>query len=306
MKPQITDFYFDLFERGLLPDVYKNVRLRGENNEQPLKEIQSKTNTSLHSLYYVQNVPAYLLPDLQDGYRGREYFRTSGFAISLEGIADVETYLNDQVKPSLRSSVRRQLKQLENRHTIEYKFYFGQIDKKEYNNLMLTLYEMIIARFRQKKQKNERIPEWSKFETLFFSLINHKRASLFAIFDEKKPIALALSYHCEKVIFYAISSYDIEYSRYGLGHTLIYRQLEWSLAHNYRIFDMSMGDLQYKREWCNLPYHFTTHIIYKKNSPMALLLAMLKGQRLSAKNYLKSQNLHLYYRRLQRLVKISQ
>jgi CelD/BcsL family acetyltransferase involved in cellulose biosynthesis len=305
VKPKITDFYFDLFERGLVPAAYQNVRFRGESNEQPLNEIQYKTDAALHPLYYVQNVPTYLLPDLHDGYRGKEYFRTSGFAISLEGIPDVETYLNNQVKPKLCSSIRRQLRQLENRHTIEYKLYYGQIDKEEYNTLMQTLYEMIISRFRQKKQQNERVSEWSKFESLFFPLINRKRASLFAIFDEGKPIALALNYHCDRVFFYAISSYDVEYSRFGLGHTLIYRQMEWCLANDYRILDLSMGDLQYKRDWCNMPYQFTTHIIYKKNSTQALLLAMLKGQLLNAKNYLKSRNVHLYYRRLRRLVGFS-
>lgn len=59
-----------------------------------------------------------------------------------------------------------------------------------------------------------------------------------------------------------------------MGHILIYKQLEWALKNNYLLFDMGMGAMRYKDEWCNYTYRFNTWIIYRKSSMTARVYAL--------------------------------
>src|SRR5690606_41905928 len=68
----------------------------------------------------------------------------------------------------------------------------------------------------------------------YTTLFRSKRASFFVIYDGDHPIEISLNYHLNDVLFSSISSFDIDYAKFGLGHIEIHKQLEWCLEHGDR------------------------------------------------------------------------
>jgi hypothetical protein len=299
LKKESIDLYFGLFERGVLPDIYSNISYAYNNdsirNLTCSKEIYSQRNGTI---YVVKYIPNYLNPYLKEHFRAIRIFEIKGYAISLKGISSVEEYLAVQMKRKLRASIVGRKKRLELCFNIRYEVFFDKISKDKYSILMTALHSFLVRRFKQRNEINERLLEWDKFYNLFFTLINTGKASLFVIYEGSNPIALSLNYHLDKIFFGAISSYDIDYAKFGLGQILIYKRLEWCINKNFKIFDMSMGNPEYKIKWCNNIYDFEHHIVYSPTSFFAFLFAGIIALGISIKNYLKSKNVHLLYRKI--------
>lgn len=299
LNKAILDFYFDLFERDIIHDIYSNILYSHDKNiicrsGQLEKNDLSQGNT----VYLVKYVPGYMIPNLKTPFKAIKLFETKGYAICIEGITSVEEYLTIQLKHKHRASIINRKNRLEHHFNIRYEVYYNQISKEIYSNLMSVLREFLVLRFEQRNETNERLLEWDKFYELFFTLINNKRASFFAIYENDKPIALSLNYHLDKIFFGAISSYDIDYAKFGLGQILVFKRLEWCIQHKMDIFDMSMGNPNYKIKWCNTIYDFEHHIVYRFSSIPESFYARLIALRMSTKNYLKSKNAHILYRRI--------
>uniref|UniRef100_UPI0026312EB2 GNAT family N-acetyltransferase n=1 Tax=uncultured Eudoraea sp. TaxID=1035614 RepID=UPI0026312EB2 len=297
LKKELIDFYFGLFERGVLPDIYSNISFSDNNhsirNLTSSKEIYSQRNATI---YLVKYIPTYLNPNLKLHFRAIRIFEIKGYAISLKGISSVEEYLAIQMNRKLRASILRRKKRLELCFNIRYEVLYNEISKEKYAILMTALRSLLVRRFKQRNEINERLIEWDKFYNLFFTLINTGKASLFTIYEGSNPIALSLNYHLDKIFFGAISSYDIDYSKFGLGQILVYKRLEWCINKKFKIFDMSMGNPEYKIKWCNNIYDFEHHIVYRPTSLPASILARSIALKMYLKNYLKSKNVHLLYR----------
>lgn len=295
----IINLYFDLFERGVLPDIYSNISYSKNKDVLCLSEQLEKDNLSKYNtVFLVKYVPEYLNPSLRIPFKSIIFFEIKGYAIDLEGTTSIEEYLTNQLKRKHRTSLVNRKNRLEHCFNIRYDVYNEQISEETYSNLMSALREFLVIRFEQRNETNERLLEWDKYYELFFTLINNQKASLFAVFEDDKPIALSLNYHLDKIFFGAISSYDINYSKFGLGQILVFKRLEWCIKENFRIFDMSMGNPNYKIKWCNTIYDFEHHIVYHPTSLQASCWARIIALRMSLKNYLKSKNVHLFYRKI--------
>jgi len=298
LNKAIFDLYFDLFEKDIFPDIYSNILYSHNKNiicrsGQLVKKDLSKSNT----VYLVKYIPDYLTPNLLIPFQAIRFFEIKGYAINLDGITSIEQYLKIQLKKKHRSSLINRKNRLEYCFNIRYEVYNNQISKEIYSYLMSVLREFLALRFEQRHETNQRLLEWDKYYELFFTLINNQRASFFAIYENDKPIALSLCYHLDKIFFGAITSYDINYAKFGLGQILIYKRLEWCINKNFMIYDMSMGNRNYKIKWCNMEYDFEHHIVYHPYSFQALLYARIIALRISIKNYLKSKNVHLLYKK---------
>src|SRR5690606_19884949 len=186
---------------------------------------------------------------------------------------------------------------------INYKMFYGKIEKEEYDFLMNSLKKMLVKRFKQRNNVNERLHEWDHFHKIIFPLINQKKASLFVIYDEKKPIDISLNYHHDKIFFSAIASYDIDYAKFGLGHIDIYKQLEWCILNHYQIFDLGMGDMEYKSKWCNTIYKFNHHFIYQKRSIYSALITSSLIKKIITKQYLRNKKIDVLYKKITSLFK---
>lgn len=223
-----------------------------------------------------------------------------GYAISLDGVQDLESYLKTHIKPRMRTSVRNNPKKLEALGHVDRNLYYGNLEKDHYHFLMDTMQGMLAQRFAEKGASNERLPEWERLVELFYPLIREKKASLYVISINEEPMAISFNYHLGPVFFLAIPAFDTHYARFAPGHMLIADQITWCVEHGYKLLDMSMGDLRYKHDWCNRKYSFYSLLAYKKKSLSALMGIQILAFRLRAKRYLKQKGVHLIYHRLRR------
>ncbi|WP_158211899.1 GNAT family N-acetyltransferase [Robiginitalea sediminis] len=255
-------------------------------------------------LYRWWVVPEYLEPVLRPGYDHFKAYDMDGYAIDLQGLQDAGSYVRKQLKPRLRTSLRSKTRKLEASGSIRYEWLFGPDATQEvYTEAMDALKKMIQARFQERGDQHERLRTWQSLEEIGLDLIHSKRASLFLIYKGTKPIAICFNRHWGPVFSFSIPSYDLEFGNYGMGHILIYKQLEWALKNNYLLFDMGMGPMRYKDEWCNYTYRFNTWIIYRKSSITARVYALSRIGLLRLKNQLKSWKADQLYRRIRSTLK---
>ena len=104
------------------------------------------------------------------------------------------------------------------------------------------------------------------------------------------------------LLFGYISSYDIDYYKFGLGNLLIYKQLDWCIENGYNHFDMGWGDLKYKKWWSNNIYQFNHHIVFPKNSPLALFWTVWNGNKTAIIAFLISKGVNKYSRKIKNLL----
>ena len=255
-------------------------------------------------IYSVKNVPAYFKTQIanEETYTIKKHKQVKGYSICLDGHSEVDIYLKQQFKDKGKT-IKRYIRRLETCFDIKYKLFYGYIDKEEYDFLLGTLKKMILERFKQRGEESESIAIWEQIFKTAHGLINAKKASLFVIYHGNKPIEIALNYNYDKILFSYISSYDISYSKFGLGHVEIYKQLEWCIANGYRFFEMGWGDLDYKRRWSNAIYNFEHHLIFPKKSILAHFYALIEGGKTELITYLIAKKVNVYYRNAKNFLK---
>lgn len=291
-----TNFYFNFYERKLLPDIYTSIHYQGISvplqtttpNDFELKD----AGTLLVELF-----PSYFTFQINSSYAldMHKIFRVKGYCISIEGSENAENYLKKQFKPNFRTSIRRRLKGLENCFNVSYKMLYGNIVRDEYDFIMNELHAMLIRRFAQRNDENMALKRWKDYYNNTFELINENKASLYVIYDDGKPIQISLSYHRGKILFLAIPSYNIDYSKFGLGNISVLKILEWCIANDYKTLDMGFGAFDYKVKWCNETYNFEHHVFYTKSSIRSRMLLFSIAIKTKLINYLISKKVNIYY-----------
>lgn len=257
-----NNFTFDFFAKSIIYRYYSNI-----HNNTTSEDYYNKDNEdgmSLNDVTIVRNVPPYFDAKLKTSFNCFKIYYRAGFLANLKGYLDLEDYMKVQLKPKSRSSIRGRLRRLETCFPIQYKMYFGEISRADYDFLFKKLREMIERRFFQRGSTHQSIEHWDYIRKNVFNLILEKKASLFVIYDSNKPIDICLNYHHQNIFRSYIGAYDIDYSKFRLGYVDIWKRLEWCFQNNHLIFDLSYGDLAYKRTWCNTVYKFEQHIIYTK------------------------------------------
>ncbi|WP_025739883.1 GNAT family N-acetyltransferase [Aquimarina pacifica] len=267
MKKKQLDYFFSIYEKNIIPNIFSQINCQ-EPKEVVINSdyIKEEVNTS-SIIYSIMFVPDYLDPKIDETVFGcksvRQFFK--GYAIFFKGFDTVDSYIKNRFKRKAKN-LRRTLRRLETCFNISYKTFYGEIEKEQYDFLMKSLQEMLVRRFEQRNDVSKALLRWDHYHETFFSLINDKKASLFVIYADDVPIVVALNNHFEKRMFSAVSSYDIDYSKFGLGTIEIYKNLDWCITNQYDSYEMGMGDMQYKKEWCNHIYTFEHRIIYPKKS----------------------------------------
>lgn len=294
-----TNFYFNFYERKILPNIYTSIQYQG--NSIPL---QPRTPKDLKledvATLVVELFPSYFTFQINGSYALdiHKIFRVKGYCISIEGSENVENYLKQHFKPNFRTSMRRRLKGLEKCFNVSYKMLYGNIIRDEYDFIMNALHAMLIRRFAQRNDENMALNRWKDYHANTFELINEKKASLYVIYDDGKPIQISLSYHRGKILFLAIPSYNIDYSKFGLGNISVLKILEWCIANDYKTLDMGFGAFDYKVKWCNKTYNFEHHVFYTKSSIRSRMLLFSIAIKTKLINYLISKKVNIYYHML--------
>lgn len=288
-----TNFYLSFFEKQHVPSICKNILFNNNN----LTKIKKSNENKLSSKITVLNLfPNYLKLELNKNLYSKKLTHKPGLAISgIEKFKSIDEYLKTQCESNFRKTVSRSIKRLEFCFNIQYKMFHGNIDRDECVFLMKTLYTLIKIRFTQRSGRNTIINKWDYYTELAFNNINNKTASLYVIYNGDLPIVLSLNFHFEKLMFSAISSYDLNYSKFSLGNIDIYKQVEWCIHNNIELFDIGYGDYPYKRRWINFTYNFETLYIAKKNSVIFQIYTFLSHSKTKLIHYLILKKVNYWF-----------
>ncbi|MEE9361063.1 MAG: GNAT family N-acetyltransferase [Cellulophaga sp.] len=294
----LTDLHYS---KDVLSQCCKNITY--DSDEALLNDVYSSESISKEALvfYAITNVPEYIHIKYKDSYSIKKFSCNKGYSICLNDSSDVNTYLKEHFQ-NKGKPIKKSLKRLEACFDITYKMFYGEITKKECDSLLHLLKEMIAKRFQQRQEKSSTIAQLDLIITTANDLINTKKASLFVIYHESKPIEIAFNYHYDKILFAFISSYDLDYSKFSLGNIEIYKQVDWCIQNKYDYFDMGWGNLEYKRRWSNNIYTYKHYYVYPEKSISGYFIALLKGcKTILIAYYLASKNINVFYNKLKKI-----
>lgn len=256
-------------------------------------------NSSVLSLRLVPEYFNYRVDEEKIGLR-RILQHNWGYAIKLNAFESARDYLSQQFKSSARKGILRYVRRLEHCFEISYKLHYGEIERDNYEFLMQNLHRMITARFDMKGDLHKDLRYWDQLWEQTYEQIINNEASLFVIYHKGRPIEISLNYHLGKMLFSSISSFDMDYTKFGLGHVEIYKQLEWCFKNDYILYDMGVGGTDYKRRWSNFVYRFEHHILYPKAERKIRIPAWLEISRVRLKEFLKTIGVNEIPQKLQR------
>ncbi|AXP82442.1 hypothetical protein CJ739_3380 [Mariniflexile rhizosphaerae] len=289
---QKENFYSNLFEKNSISNKITSIHT-SFNNALVYKNVKKLSNNTQSVVFNL--VPSYLHINIDNQLMRQKVFHKHGYAINLDGITSVDSYIKSNCSTNFKKNVARSLNRLESCFNIKYNMFYGNIQKEDYDLLMQCLHEMIMKRFQQRTGRNKVLTNWQDYTSKTYSLINNKQASLFVIYNENEPIEISLNFHFNNILYSSISSYALDYSKFSLGNIEIYKQLEWCLANNVMLFDMGYGDLDYKKSWCNLMYNFESHVIASNNKPVAKMYAFFLKLKYRLINFLIAKKLNDSY-----------
>lgn len=271
-KYSFHDFFDDFNVKRNKYAFYKSIINKTTNLNIDAVYSVKEANNSNAKIHYVNQIPPYINIVPVETYKSFKFNFYNGYLIDIKGFESLDAYMAHQFGSKSRSKIRTYIKRLETCFNISYKMYFGNIDKNDYEALFDVLEIMIERRFLERGDEHQAANDWAFYKEIFYQLILDKKASMFVIYDNDKPIDINLSYHYDKILINYIRAYDIDYSKFRLGYIDISKQLAWCFTNNYHIFDLCFGNLDYKRQWCNKVYTFENQILYYKKSLLNIII----------------------------------
>ena len=240
------------------------------------------------------------LPVLEKPLKLKRIEQYPGFLSYLEGVNSVQDYMQKTLSKKSKYRFYLYQRKLEHSFEIRYTVYFGTITKETYDFLFDTFYLLLRKRFDAKQETNNNLhPDvWNFYHELIYPMILDKRAAFFVTYDKEKPIAISLLFFSDSVAIDIMRVFDIDYASFRLGMTSIIKQLEWCLAQQFKFFDFSKGDYEYKNRWATTRYSFEYHLLYDSSSLKASLLANGISFYFTAKQYLRDLELHIWFHKL--------
>jgi hypothetical protein len=261
------NFTFDLFQKRSINPFYESL-VNLTNNKEVLNKCNKTTGLKSFAIHEVKFIPSFFslsLNILDTHYKIFKYKRIDNFKIDLDGFLNSNEYLKNVMTSKQRKQLKSKTRRLETCFKISYRFYFGEISETDYKLLFGELKNLIERRFNQRGDKFFLEDNWNYLIEETYDLIIGKKASFSVIYNKEKPISISLNYHFQNITQSYISSYDIDYSKFGLGHIALLKKLEWCFANNIKILDLMWGKVSHKVLWSNSITKYEHHLIYKNN-----------------------------------------
>ena len=110
-------------------------------------------------IHTIIDFPDYLSIKLPEKHMSQKIGKVNtikGMLINLNNYENIDDYLKKKFGKTSRSKLRRYQNRLELCFNIRYKMYWGEIDKEEYDDLFDAFREMLLRRFKQKKESEQR------------------------------------------------------------------------------------------------------------------------------------------------------
>ena len=287
-------FLYSIFVKNHVPPFYSKKSINTLNNNSitlpKTKEVKSQNN----DVILVANVPDYISVQLElngSKVKCKEVRQYKGYLVYLKDVLDSKAYLTEQLsKRNIKNLFAKQRK-LERNHNISYTFHYGDITEEHYDFLFSEFYNILKNRFLEKQMYNNNLLNWKYYYDLAYPMILEKKASLFAIYDGERPITLTLNFHLNDIVFSYIQSYDINYSAYNMGDISMLKHIEWCKKNNFSVFDLAMGQTDYKLKWCNHIYNYEHHIFFNSQSLFSRIKALVLQNKLSLRQYLRDKEI---------------
>jgi len=286
------NFYIKYIEDQYIPPYYEKL-VTNYNKRTFYTTADPPTETPNTKCVSIKLFPKYLSPTFNESQHTtvKRVFQkdVNGCAIHIKSKIPVGDFLRKEYSKKFRTSINRSVNRFEQCLNYSYKMISEGIEKEEFHFLMETLRELLIFRFNQRNEPNDVLKNYEYYYKLTYKLMNAKKASMFVIYHNNKPINICINHHFNDILFISIASFNHKFSKFSLGNISIYKILEWALANKYELLDMGYGDLEYKRFWSNYTYAYENHIIYTKKWNYSLA-ANIEASKIKFKNFLKSHN----------------
>tara|TARA_R110002167_G_scaffold72434_4_gene203694 strand:+ start:3826 stop:4749 length:924 start_codon:yes stop_codon:yes gene_type:complete len=285
---QIKRYQFLANNDAIIPDCFESIYLNKK-----IYPNSSFSNENLNTkVIYVSLYPTYLKCKIgnENTLKTKKIVHNGpkGAGILLEDTYTAETYLKKHAKRQLKF-INRDMKRLEASFSVSYEYNYGYITEEKCDFLLKTLYKMINKRFEQKNTPHLFMKTWHSKTKDLALLINKKKASLFVIYADNKPISISLNRHeGNSILFSQTHSYDMDFSKFGMGHLDLYMLLNWCINNDFDFLDLGVGLYDYKKKWCNTFYDIEYRIYYDKKSVLAMGIAQSEILKIKTKNAIKS------------------
>uniref|UniRef100_UPI0035939227 hypothetical protein n=1 Tax=Pricia sp. TaxID=2268138 RepID=UPI0035939227 len=193
-------FFFDLFKTGYVSPFYQ-LPVRNRLTDDVLFDETGQQHPNQEDVSVIWDIPEYLevhLTDLGPNIKVTKIRQYQGYLMNLSPFKNLDGFLAKQLSSRNRKKLRSKKRNLESGHDIRYAFYFGNIDKEEYNRLFDAFYSFLEERFEEKKTVNNNLGKWDYYRELVYPMILEKRASLFVIYDKDNPITIGMQFHLSR------------------------------------------------------------------------------------------------------------
>tara|TARA_R110000868_G_scaffold110712_9_gene299609 strand:- start:2389 stop:3564 length:1176 start_codon:yes stop_codon:yes gene_type:complete len=295
-------FIWDFMQKNIMPDCYNSLKFNNYSHN------INSVNGNNAPVNIIGLFPTYITPSIFDENKKAFYkikqSKLDGAGILIDMVYnDMDSYMNKNFKSNFRGRIKKCISRLETCFNIHYEYNYGEITHEKCGFLLTELKAMLEKRFEEKETSNYFLNNWNNNTKNTFNLINENKASLFVIYSNSTPISICLNYHkFNNLFFYYQASYDLSYSKFGLGHINVYKFVEWSLKHHYKFIDFGNGILHYKKQWCNTFYGFEYHIIFDKRNLKASMVALVETCKITCKNLAKNLNMDLVYHKMKQIM----
>jgi CelD/BcsL family acetyltransferase involved in cellulose biosynthesis len=227
-------------------------------------------------------------------YINKCQFQSLAFSLKLPNSFDL---FEKSLKSSFRSDNRRNLRRLEETGIVS----FINLD----NNLDQNFKEISIAL----EQKSRRIKNHLGKSMLQNDLVNKFYNNSYKIHDENYKIIFSyLLYNDNHLLathwgiidntrfYYILPTIEgREWYKFSCGKLLINNLIQYSISKNLSVFDFTIGDENYKKDWCN-----ETNTIYKLIETKSII-GYFYNLKLIIISYVKNnQTLKFYWRRIKK------
>lgn len=256
-----------------------------------------------NTIHVVNYIPPFLQPRLEATKNRLKAIHMTyfyGFMADLSKCSNLNEYLLEKMSSKSRTKIRSYVRKLETCFPISYRIYFGDIPKHHYEYLFTKFEGFLQSRFLQRGDSHELLPHWNEIQEKSYGMIRNKTASLFVIYNGEEPIDICLNYHTGRIMHNGVRSYDIAYSKFRLGYIDILKQLDWCFDNGIELFDLGIGDMSYKRLWCNVIYDFEHQILYRNGNVWIKLVAIGVAGFFQTKEFLKKKGVHKFYRKIRK------
>ncbi|KKN09365.1 hypothetical protein LCGC14_1047340 [marine sediment metagenome] len=255
-----------------------------------------------NKVFLIYDIPGYFEVNTQTTndiglHRSKQY---PGFLIDLTQFKDLNSYLASAFSKSSRYKLKKYKKRFETSFDVRYVMYKGAMSRDSYDEIFESFRQLLEKRFHDKQITNNNLDpkEWKFYHEVTYPMLLEGKASLFVIYDGKKPIGVTLNFFSENILFDAITVFDIDYAKFHLGSITIMALLEWCLENNLKTFDFSKGFYDYKTRWATTTYDFEYHIYYDTKSILARSIALSLKKFFELKQQLRQKDINEKVHRL--------